>query len=220
MGTQRMKRLMIAAIALLSLAGTAMAQTAYNVTVTNITAGQVFTPLLFVSHSPAVSLFDVGQAASVELEQVAESGDTGPLAMMLEASGAAADVQPLTAPLPPGQSVTVMLMTAEGMELISVVGMLVPTNDAFVALNGAHAPEASATFRVPAYDSGTEANDENCMHIPGPPSACQGEGFNESREDAEGVVHIQRGIHGIMDLTPSVYDWRNPVAEITIELAE
>lgn len=219
MGTQRMKCLMIAAVAVLSLASAAIAQTVYNVTITNITSGQVFTPLAVVSHSPAVGLFQVGQAASVELEHVAEAGDTGPLAAALGASGETADIQALTTPLPPGQSVTVPIMTAAGMDLISVVGMLVPTNDAFVALNGVMALADSATFRVPAYDSGTEANDENCMHIPGPPNVCQGEGFNESREGAEGFVHIHRGIHGIMDLTASVYDWRNPVAQITIELA-
>ncbi len=215
---KRMKRLIIMAAVLLGLAGTAMAQT-YNVTVTNITASQIFTPLLFVSHSHDLQLFQVGQSASVELEHVAEAGDTMPLPMALAATGMTADIQALMDVLPPGASVTVPLMTAEGMDHISVVGMLVPTNDAFVALNSVHVPEASATVRVPAYDSGTEANDENCMHIPGPPFACTGEGFNQSREGAEGFVHIHRGIHGIMDLDASVYDWRNPVAQITIELA-
>ncbi len=219
MRTQRMKRLMIMAVAVLSLAGTAMAQTVYNVTITNITAAQVFTPLAVVSHSPAVGLFQIGQAASVELEHVAESGDTAPLATALGASGAALDIQALTDVLPPGQSVTVPLMVTDEMNLISVVGMLVPTNDAFVALNGAPAPATTVRFRVPAYDAGTEANDESCLSIPGPPSVCQGEGFNASRDGAEGFVHIHRGIHGVMDLTASVYDWRNPVAEITVELA-
>ncbi len=218
MRMQRMKRLMIMAAGLLCLAGTAMAQT-YNVTVTNLSANQIFTPLLLVSHSADVSLFQVGSAASVELEWVAEAGNTMPLHDALVASRTTADIQTLTDVLAPGQSVTVPLATAAGMNHVSVVGMLVPTNDAFVALNGALAPQESATFRVPAYDSGTEANDENCMHIPGPPFACTGEGFNESREGAEGFVHIHRGIHGIMDLDASVYDWRNPVAQITLQLA-
>ncbi len=218
MGMQQMKRLMMIAVVLLSLIGTAMAQTAYNVTITNMTANQVFTPILVVSHSPAVSLFQVGEAASAELEQIAEGGDTAPLTAVLEASGATADIQNLPDLLSPGQSMTVALMTVEGMNYISVVGMLIPTNDAFVALNGALAPETSARFRVPAYDAGTEVNDENCLNIPGP--VCGGDGFIEGREGAEGFVHIHRGIHGIMDLTASVYDWRNPVAQITIELAE
>jgi hypothetical protein len=217
--TPRMKRLIMMAVGLLSLAGTATAQT-YNVTVTNITASQVFTPLLFVSHIHDMQLFQVGEAASGELEQVAEAGDTMPLRMALEATGMTADIQALMEPLPPGKSVTVPVITTEDMSHISIVGMLVPTNDAFVALNSARVPETSETVRVPAYDAGTEANDENCMHIPGPPTVCTGEGFNESRDGAEGFVHIHRGIHGIMDLNTSVYDWRNPVAQITIELAQ
>ncbi len=32
----------------------------------------------------------------------------------------------------------------------------------------------------------------------------------------EGYVHINRGIHGIGDLAPDVYDWRNSVAKITV----
>lgn len=219
MTTPRMKRLIMMAVGLLSLAGTATAQT-YNVTVTNLTASQVFTPLLFVSHTHDMHLFQVGEAASVELEQVAEAGDTMPLRTALEATGMTADMQALMEPLPPGQSVTVAVMTTEEMSHISVVGMLVPTNDAFVALNSLHVPETSETLRVPAYDAGTEANDEACATIPGPPTVCMGEGFNASREGAEGFVHIHRGIHGIMDLVASVYDWRNPVAQITVELAQ
>lgn len=33
----------------------------------------------------------------------------------------------------------------------------------------------------------------------------------------EGYVHIHAGIHGIGDFMASDRDWRNPVAEITVE---
>ena len=218
MGTRRIARSICIAAAILSLAGTAMAQT-YDVTVTNITASQIFTPLLFVSHSRHVSLFHVGDPASVEVEWVAEGGNTAPLMRALEGSHDVEDIQTLTDVLPPGASATVSLMTTARKKFISVIGMLVPTNDAMVALNGARAPKSIATFRVPAYDAGTEANDEACAHIPGPPTVCAGEGFNESREGAEGFVHIHRGIHGSASLNAAVYDWRNPVAQITIQHA-
>jgi hypothetical protein len=204
-------------VILIGLAGTARAAD-YRVTVTNLTAQQVFTPLLFVSHRADISLFQVGQPASVELAAVAEGGDTSMLAAALEASGMTTTVAPQMMPLPPGASMTVQVMAEAGVDRISVVGMLVPTNDAFVALNGAPAPMQSASMRVPAYDAGTETNDESCTHIPGPPDVCGGEGFNESRERAEGFVHIHRGIHGIADLDAAAYDWRNPVAQIDIEL--
>jgi hypothetical protein len=94
--------------------------------------------------------------------------------------------------------------------------MLIPTNDAFVALNGIEAPVGNKTLTLfaPAYDAGTEANDELCASIPGP--VCGGEGFNASRAGAEGFVHIHAGIQGIGDLSPAMYDWQNPVARITI----
>lgn len=33
----------------------------------------------------------------------------------------------------------------------------------------------------------------------------------------EGFIHIHSGIHGIADLEPSLYDWRNPAATVTIQ---
>jgi len=35
----------------------------------------------------------------------------------------------------------------------------------------------------------------------------------------EGFVHIHAGIHGIGDLLPARYDWRNPVAKVVIQRA-
>jgi hypothetical protein len=194
-----------------------MAQQMYEVTVTNLTAHQVFTPLLIVSHPHDTQLFQVGQPASEALEQVAESGDTSALATELMTTGGALDVVALTEPLLPGASVTEQITTDMEASHISVIGMLVPTNDGFVALNSAHVPETSETLRVPAYDAGTEANDELCASIPGPPAVCTGEGFNPSIEGAEGFVHIHRGIHGSPDLNAATYDWRNPVAQITLQ---
>lgn len=198
-------------------AGAAMAQQTYDVTVTNLTAHQVFTPLLIASHPHDTQLFQVGQPASEALEQVAEGGDTSTLATELTTTGGALDVVPLMEPLLPGASVTVQIDTDEESAHISVIGMLVPTNDGFVALNSAHVPETSETIRVPAYDAGTEANDEMCANIPGPSGICEGEGFNPGREGAEGFVHIHRGMHGSPELDAATYDWRNPVAQITIQ---
>ena len=46
---------------------------AYEVTLTNITKGQRFTPQLFTTHSRSVSLFEVGEPASEEIATLAES---------------------------------------------------------------------------------------------------------------------------------------------------
>lgn len=49
----------------------------YEVTVTNLTRGQQFTPILVASHKEGVKLFTLGRPASVELEFLAEDGGTG-----------------------------------------------------------------------------------------------------------------------------------------------
>ena len=70
----------------------------------------------------------------------------------------------------------------------------------------------TATAVSPVYDAGSEINDELCISIPGP--VCGGAAI--SPEDGEGYVHIHAGIHGIGDLAPATYDWRNPAARISV----
>jgi hypothetical protein len=111
--------------------------------------------------------------------------------------------------------VSVEIQASSRFRRISVAGMLVPTNDTFVALNAVNLPIWSQSHTVPAYDAGSEFNDELCANIPGP--TCGGAG--ESVEGGEGYVHISRGISGIGDVEPSNYDWRNPVARIDIRRA-
>src|SRR5713101_5271275 len=190
----------------------------YEVTITNLTRGQTFTPILVASHMSGVHLFTLGQPASVEMEQLAEAGDTGPLAALLSAAPQVLDVKATAGPLPPGGSVKVTVAAGDPFGHLSVASMLVPTNDGFFALNDVQGPigDDMLTLFSPAYDAGTEANDELCSHIPGPPSVCQGEGFNASRAGAEGYVHIHAGIHGIGNLNAAESDWRNPVAKIAV----
>jgi hypothetical protein len=190
----------------------------YEVTITNLTSGQIFTPILVASHKAGVNLFMGGQPASVELEQLAEGGDTSPLAQLLAGMPEVLDTTDSGAVLPPGQSVTLTVETQGQFDHVSVAAMLVPTNDGFFAVNGVEGPNGNKTFTLfsPAYDAGTEMNDETCTSIPGPPTVCTGEGFNVSRVGAEGFVHVHRGIHSIGDLNDAVYDWRNPVARISI----
>ena len=97
--------------------------------------------------------------------------------------------------------------------------MLIPTNDAFFAVNDAEGPNGPHAITVfsPAYDAGTERNDETCASIPGPNFVeCGGPGGGGAPGGGEGYVHIHAGIHGVGDLLPEKRDWRNPVARITI----
>ena len=203
---------------LLAFSGLAQAsnKAQYEVTVTNITQGEIFTPIMVASHRHGTKLFKLGEPASTELEIIAEGGDPGPLADSLLTSGAALDVVTADGVLLPGQSLTLHVNTDFYHSNVSVIAMLVPTNDAFFAVNGVRGPFGKLTKTVfsPAYDAGTENNDESCDHIPGPPFACTGEGYNEA--SGEGYVYIHPGIQGHGDLSAASYDWNNPVAKITI----
>jgi Spondin_N len=212
-----LRTLMVTLTAALSLCATTYAQR-LQVTITNLTSGEVLTPIMVATHMPNVEFFTLGQPASVDLEHMAEAGDLSGLETSLRANPRVWQVIDSGAPLPPGQSVTLTIDAPPAYRNISVGSMLVPTNDGFFALNDEAAPVfrgQTTTYYSPAYDAGTEANDEMCSHIPGPPNACTGEGFNANRDDVN-FVHIHSGIHGIGDLSAATYDWRNPVARIVV----
>jgi hypothetical protein len=191
----------------------------YRVTVTNITAGQTFTPILIATHRPAASFFELGEPASPGLEFLAEEGGVAPLRTALDASPAVSATEATTGLLAPGETATLHITARPGFNVLSLAAMLIPTNDSFVALDRVDLPRnGSVTFEAEAYDAGTEPNTELCADIPGP--FCGGAGT--PTEGAEGFVHISRGISGVGEgagpptVTVAAHDWRNPVAEITI----
>lgn len=192
----------------------------YSVTITNLTRGQQFTPILVASHKEGVSLFTLGAPASPELAILAEEGNTGPLTSLLLGLPEVKDVVSSSGLLNPGSSVTVTVEAGGGFNHVSVAAMLIPTNDGFFALNGVKGPEGNKIleFESPAYDAGSEVNDELCASIPGPFfSECGGAGGGgQPAGGEEGYVHIHAGIHGIGDMNAATRDWRNPVAKVTI----
>lgn len=206
----------IAAALIFSSSAIAGGPPTYHVTITNLTNAISFTPILVSSQRRAVEIFELGAPASDEMTAIAEGGDTSGLTAVLEADPHVVDVQNSGGLLLPGNSVTVIVSAARGARHISLASMMLPTNDGFIALDSVKAPKrGSRTYYSPGYDGGTEPNDEWCMHIPGPTCGGAGPSPGENPED-EGYVHIHRGIHGVGDLNASVYDWRNPVAKITI----
>ena len=187
----------------------------YEITVTNVTRGQSFTPILVATHKAGVSLFTEGSPASPELAILAEGGNTAPLAAVLGANHDVLDITTIPGLLAPGKSVTVKVKTKDGFDHVSMAAMLVPTNDGFFSLHDVRGPKGGKmlSFESPAYDAGSEPNDELCANIPGP--VCGGEGTSPNA-GGEGFVHIHAGIHGIGNLPATERDWRNPVANITI----
>ncbi len=191
----------------------------FEVTITNLTRAQQFTPILVASHEEGVRLFDLGDAASAALVTLAETGMTDPLKTLLEDNPKVNEVETLGPLLEPGASRTITIKGGGKFKYVSVAAMLIPTNDGFFALNGVKGLTGETlTFRSPVYDAGSEVNDELCASIPGP--FCSGSGDVGVPGSGEGYVHIHGGIHGIGSLIASEQDWRNPVAKITISRAE
>jgi hypothetical protein len=192
----------------------------FEVTVTNLTRDQQFTPILVATHVAGIGLFDLGSPASPALETLAEEGNVAPLTAALLEQDGVLDVTNSGGLLDPGASVTIRVAARGRHDRVSVAAMLIPTNDGFFALNGVRGPLGRFTGHhvSVAYDAGTERNDELCQNIPGPFfEECGGPGTGGAPDGGEeGFVHVHAGIHGIGDLDASERDWRNPVARISI----
>jgi hypothetical protein len=208
---------------LFTLGGSTLAHAArYEVTITNLTPGQQFTPFIVATHSERFQLFTLGKPARPELATLAAEGDFGPLQSVLEASSAVRDIEvgDNTFLTNPGASTTFFVETRRGFERLTLAAMLVPTNDAFLALNGIDLSQVDSdpvTHFSVAYDGGTEQNDELCASIPGPDFAeCSGAGGGAQAGNGEGFVHVHSGIHGVGDLIAAKRTWLNPVAAIKV----
>lgn len=200
----------------------------YRVTVTNLTKGQVFSPPVVATHSFRMTpLFEVGEPASMEVYSVAEDAVNDPLLALLGGDPNVVDfgvMEGAGGPIMPGQSASIELLAGTALTRVSLISMLITTNDAFFALNSVRGPVlypfypplfgGSETYMPPAYDAGTEANSESCDTIPGPP--CGNAGVRDT-DEAEGYIYIHGGIHGLADLDSATFDWRNPVAQVVIE---
>lgn len=187
----------------------------YKITVTNLTQGQPFAPIMAATHRAGMSFFEVGQPPSDELAMLAEAGNAEPMAAKLLATPGVRDAQISTTGLTfPGQSTTLMVTAKRGTDNISVGAMLGATNDAFLAIADMDLPTGRkiVKYMADAYDAGSEDNDELASTVFG----AGGEGYSPNNF-GEGFVHIHNGIHGIGALPANIRDWRNPVAQIVIE---
>ena len=191
-----------------------------TITVTNLAKGQILTPAVFYSHSPeAPPLFVPGKPASLELATLAETGGTTGLMNRLRAEGPAVfRVERLSRFIRPGNSAEIDIRFDADHRLVSSASMIEMTNDGFISLVSAEIPcEGVKTYLLNGWDAGSEANSETCAQVPAPcptprrPGACSVRG-------SEGFVHVHGGVHGCGGFPPEIYDWRNPLAKITIQV--
>ena len=207
-----MKILKKLSVAMLFLPAMAMAEKSYEITVTNITKGMSFTPLIGVTHSKFEKLFEVGEPASQGIIDIAEGGNVATLQDSLSADAMSATTEGLLAP---GASVTFTVSSDSYSDRLTLASMLLPTNDTFVALNSVRLPYyGTRTYLANAYDAGSEANDELCSSIPGP--TCGGEPFSPD-DLGEGYIFSSPGVHGEADLSRAAYGFSGPVAKVKIK---
>jgi len=200
----------------------------FDLTVTNLTAGQPLSPVAVVAAESSWRAFRIGETASVALENLAEGGDNS---MLLAAADAEAGIATASgdAPIGPGASATIRITLEEGEvanAYLNAVTMLVNTNDAITAVQGVKLSDITVDMpwsgRSISYDSGTEANSEAAGSIPGP--AVSGEGFNAERDDRD-VVFVHPGVvtaddgYSLSVLT-AIHRWDNPVAQFTVTRVE
>lgn len=205
-----------ASLALVAASTTASPSAAatYQVTVTNLTRSQIMSPVLAAAHDDTVRMFEPGQPASAELGLLAEEGDPSMLSALLAGASGVSSQDVGAGMLLPGKTETLTLTVIDGARSLSLASMIVSTNDSFAGLDSYPLP-ASGSVRVDAlaWDAGTEFDSESCAFIPGPP--CGSAGAHDPAA-AEGFVHVSDGIHGIGNVPVEVYDWRGPVARVTI----
>jgi len=224
-----------AVVAAMLFSGVSANAAQFNVRVVNLTNGIYFTPLLVTAHPAGTSLFSTGQPASASLQAMAEGGDISGLVADLTAIGATNAENPAGGLLAPASSTNVDMNTdGTSNVLLSVVAMLLPTNDAFAGLNSITIPNDPGTYvyNVPAYDAGTEANDElvtgggapGVAGIPLDPGGANGTGGTGlAGPDANPNVHIHRNNigdsdpnGGASDLDNTVHRWLNPVIRVVV----
>jgi hypothetical protein len=209
--------------------------TDFDVSITNLSNAIYFTPFLVTAHPAGNNLFVSGQPASANLQTMAEGGNISGLEADVAALGATTVADPAGGLLAPATSTTVTMNTdGTANDRLTIVAMLLPTNDAFAGLNAVEIPTVPGTytFNVPAYDAGTEANDElltgggapGAPGMPADPGGLTGTGGTGAAiTDTNMNVHIHRGslgdsnaTGGASDLVSNVHRWLNPVVRVTL----
>ena len=195
-------------------------QPMYEVSITNLTAGQPMSPAIVALHNANYTMYTLGESATTALEHLAEGGDNSELLAAAMSTTDVDDTLSTDGLLTPGATVS---LTVEGdAGYLSLATMLVNTNDGFSALNAYPLSHLAIgdieVLVVPTYDAGTEANSESASSVP----AQGGEGFNILRDDSNTLVRIHAGVISADDglsssALGSINRFDNPTAKVVIK---
>ncbi|PCJ38791.1 MAG: hypothetical protein COA99_11135 [Moraxellaceae bacterium] len=195
----------------------------FEISVSNLTAGQPLSPIAVILHQSGYQAWTDGQPASVALENLAEGGSNTDLLTEAHNNSAVLTSGSGIAAIGPGDAENLEL-TADAFNGVnlSVITMLVNTNDAYTGINASDLSQLaigeSVIFNTPVWDSGTEDNTEAAGTIPGP--ADGGTGFDATRSTDDrihfhpGVISNQDGLSG--SILTAAHRFDNPAAKITV----
>jgi len=187
----------------------------WKVTITNLTpaGSQPLSPPLLAVHTKRADVWSVGEIASHGVAAIAEDANTAPLVSALsQLDSVKSAATGGGGPIMPGASASYAVESWGPFNRLSIVSMLVNTNDAFTGLDSLRLGGRGDAVEVMAYDGGSEVNNELKGYIPGP---CCGNLFVRAPEGA--LIGPHEGIAGRGDLSPATYGWTGPVARITVE---
>jgi len=200
----------------------------WHVKITNNTTTQPMSPPVWAVHDNRIDVWSRGRLASSGVLPIVEDANNGPLVTYLSGNShvraAKAETGTPAGPIPPGASREFDVSTNRGDRYLSMLWMLVRTNDGFTGLDsykldrskrkkrGRKSGSASKTRTVAlrAYDGGTEVNNQSCAFIPGPP--CNN--FNVRAPSAEPIA-LHPGITG-GDIAPFAWNTSRRVATVEI----
>jgi hypothetical protein len=185
----------------------------FEVTVRNTSAETAYpgllSPLTWLLHNEAMSLFRAGTAAPLGLEVLAEDGDPMPLfdevdtadGVMMAGTVAIPDGDAEMRPLEPGEAYVFTVMPEGSARYFDFATMVVPSNDTFAGfgngglalLDESGAPRSNAEIAndiaalLRAWDAGTEANQAAAV---GPDQAPRQSGPGAGAPQGSGMIRL------------------------------
>ncbi len=192
----------------------AKARKTWQVRITNLTppGSQPLSPPLLVVHSHRADVWSVGTVATHSVAAIAEDANNAPAESALPGQPGVLSVQTgAGGPIPPGTSRSYSIQSRGKFSRLTILTMLVNTNDGFTGLDSMHLRGRGFTRSTNAYDAGSERNSELVGFIPGP---CCNHPFVRDPEGA--LIRMHEGITGRGDLNPAIYGWTGPAARIQV----
>lgn len=202
------------------------AKAMFEVTVTNETAGQPFSPLTIVAHKSAQKFWTLGEPVSLGLEYIAESGNAAVWRDSLKTDNTVFSTKEGKGLLMAGKTETFTFELTEAQladdARLSLASMIGKTNDGLLLMSGqkinALKQGDSMSVRILSYDAGTELNRETTATL----GALGGEGYNPMRDDVTSVLTVHSGVVSMDDgLSNSgltqLEKWDHSVAKIDIK---